>query len=232
MKKIGIIGAMGEEVSELIASMEHIEKKERAGMLFCAGELSGKEVVVVQSGIGKVNMAMCAQILADLYEVDCLINTGVAGALDARLTVGDVVVAADTVQHDMDATAFGDPLGQVPRMDTWAFPCDAALADLAMRTNARVNPAIHTYLGRVVSGDQFIGDAEKKDFLVKQFDGTCCEMEGAAMAQTAYRNAIPCLILRAISDQADGNALVSYETFLAAAVANLVRLLREMLPAM
>lgn len=229
MNKIGIIGAMGEEVSELIALMENKTESTRAGMTFYEGTITGKDVIVVQSGIGKVNMAMCAQILADLYGADCLINTGVAGALDPRLTVGDIVIAEDTVQHDMDATAFGDPLGQVPRMDTWAFPADKELAALAFAVNEKVNPGVHAYMGRVVSGDQFIGDGAKKADLVKNFNGTCCEMEGAAMAQVAYRNALPCLILRAISDQADGNALVSYETFLGEAVANLVRLLRQML---
>lgn len=227
--KIGIIGAMGEEVSELIALMEHTEASTRAGMEFYEGTINGKDVVVVQSGIGKVNMAMCAQILADCYAVDCLINTGVAGALDARLRVGDIVIARDAVQHDMDVTALGDPLGQVPRMDVWAFPADEKLAEIAYAVNKKVNPDVAAYMGRVVSGDQFIGDPVKKEALIRNFDGTCCEMEGAAMAQTAYRNEIPCLILRAISDQADGGAQVSYETFLGAAVANLMRVLREML---
>ena len=226
----GIIGAVGEEVVKLIACMDADQITVKAGMEFHTGRICGTEVTVVQSGIGKVNMAMCAQILIDVFGADTLINTGVAGALAEGLETGDVVIGTDAVQHDMDCTGCGDPLGQVPRMDIWAFPTDRALNERAQELNRQVNPDIHTYMGRIVSGDQFISDGAKKEALIRDFKGSCCEMEGAAMAQTAYRNGVPCLILRAISDNADGSAAVAYETFLGAAVDNLVRLLIALLP--
>ena len=122
---IGIIGAMDEEVAILKESMEVQDTMERAGMTFVKGIMSGKEVVVVRSGIGKVNMGICAQILIDCFGVDTLINTGVAGSLDADINIGDIVISTDAVQHDMDVSMLGDPVGQIPRMDTFSFPAEA-----------------------------------------------------------------------------------------------------------
>ena len=119
---VGIIGAMEEEVRELIEDMTECEMQEKASMKFYKGQLYGKEAVVVQSGIGKVNAGICTQILIDFYQVDQLINTGVAGSLDAEINIGDIVVSTDAVEHDMDVSALGDPVGQVPRMDVFAFP--------------------------------------------------------------------------------------------------------------
>ena len=137
---IGIIGAMEEEVRELIADMQECEMKEKASMKFYKGKLYGKDAVVVQSGIGKVNAAICTQILADCYHVDELINTGVAGSLDAEINIGDIVISTDAVHHDMDVSALGDPVGQVPRMDVFAFPADKELAEKAMQANKKANP--------------------------------------------------------------------------------------------
>ena len=187
---IGIIGAMDEEVAILKESMEVQDMMERAGMTFVKGIMSGKEVVVVRSGIGKVNMGICAQILIDCFGVDTLINTGVAGSLDADINIGDIVISTDAVQHDMDVSMLGDPVGQIPRMDTFSFPADEKLVKLAVEVNKEVNPDIQTFTGRVLSGDQFISGKEKKEYLVKTFDGKCAEMEGAAMAQTAYLNKV------------------------------------------
>ena len=114
---IGIIGAMEEEVAALKSEMADAEVTEFASMTFYKGTLCGKDVVVVRSGIGKVNAAICAQILVDKFGVDTLINTGIAGSLDARIDIGDMVISTDAVHHDMDATIFGDAIGQVPRMD-------------------------------------------------------------------------------------------------------------------
>ena len=128
---IGIIGAMEEEVAALKEEMQDAVITEHASMTFYKGKLCGKDAVVVRSGIGKVNAAVCAQILIDTFGVDTLINTGVAGSLDARIDIGDMVISTDAVHHDMDATGFGDPIGQVPRMDTLSFPADAELVKLA-----------------------------------------------------------------------------------------------------
>nr|WP_317283241.1 5'-methylthioadenosine/adenosylhomocysteine nucleosidase [uncultured Sellimonas sp.] len=225
---IGIIGAMEEEVAELKKSMEIEEVHEIASLSFCRGKLAGKETVVVRSGIGKVNAAICAQILADRFHADILINTGIAGSLDAQIDIGDMVISTDAVEHDMDASVFGDPVGQVPRMDTFSFPADERLAELAKKVNEKINPDIHTWTGRVVSGDQFVSSAEKKDRLVQLFGAKCTEMEGAAIAHAAYLNKISCVIIRAISDKADNSATMDYPAFEKAAIRHSVRLVEAL----
>lgn len=229
---IGIIGAMEEEVASLREEMEIEQTLERAGMTFAKGKLCGRDVVVVRSGIGKVNMGICAQILVDCFAVDTLINTGVAGSLDADIDIGDIVISTDAVQHDVDVSALGDPVGQIPRMDTFAFPADEKLVELAVRVNEEVNPDIHTFTGRVVSGDQFISEKSVKDRLVETFSGKCAEMEGAAMAQAAYLNHVSCVIIRAISDKADNSANMDYPTFEKQAIVHSVRLVCGLLSRM
>ena len=226
---IGIIGAMEEEVAHLKEAMQVEETVERAAMTFVKGKLDGKDVVVVRSGIGKVNAGICAQILADLFEVDTLINTGVAGSLDAAIDIGDIVISTDAVQHDMDVSALGDPVGQVPRMDTFAFPADERLVQLAVQANEEANPDIHTFTGRVVSGDQFVSDGAVKERLVTQFQAKCTEMEGAAIAQAAYLNKISCVIIRAISDKADNSSTMDYAAFEKQAITHTVRLVRNLM---
>ncbi len=226
---LGIIGAMDEEVAKIKEQMEEVQVQTWAAMDFYRGTLEGKEVVVVRSGIGKVNAAVCAQILADRYQVSGIVNTGIAGSLKAEIDIGDIVLSTDALQHDMDATNFGYPLGQIPRMDVLSFPADEKLRALAKECCSRVNPDIHTYEGRVVSGDQFISDQAKKDWLIENFQGFCTEMEGAAIAQAAYLNGIPFLIIRAISDKADNSASVDYPTFEAKAIVHSVNLMLEMI---
>ena len=226
---IGIIGAMEEEVAHLKEAMQVEETVERAAMTFVKGKLDGKDVVVVRSGIGKVNAGICAQILADLFEVDTLINTGVAGSLDAAIDIGDIVISTDAVQHDMDVSALGDPVGQIPRMDTFAFPADERLVQLAVQANEEANPDIHTFTGRVVSGDQFVSDGAVKERLVTQFQAKCTEMEGAAIAQAAYLNKISCVIIRAISDKADNSSTMDYAAFEKQAITHTVRIVRNLM---
>ena len=226
---IGIIGAMEEEVAHLKEAMQVEKTVERAAMTFVKGKLDGKDVVVVRSGIGKVNAGICAQILADLFEVDTLINTGVAGSLDAALDIGDIVISTDAVQHDMDVSALGDPVGQIPRMDTFSFPADERLVQLAVQANEEANPDIHTFTGRVVSGDQFVSDGAVKERLVTQFQAKCTEMEGAAIAQAAYLNKISCVIIRAISDKADNSSTMDYAAFEKQAITHTVRLVRNLM---
>ena len=219
---IGIIGAMEEEVQALRHAMKIQEEKEIASMVFHRGILYGKEAVVVRSGIGKVNAAICTQILADHFDVDLVINTGIAGSLDAAIDIGDMVISTDAVQHDMDTSIFGDPIGQVPRMDTFAFPADAQLVEKAVRANQEANPDIHTFTGRIASGDQFISSQEVKERIVTLFGAKCAEMEGAAIAHGAYLNQIPCVIVRAISDKADNSASMDYPAFEKKEIASMV----------
>lgn len=226
---IGIIGAMDEEVAALKEKMEVEKVTDRASMQFVAGKLEGKEVTVVRSGIGKVNAAVCAQILASEFHVDTLINTGIAGSLDAKIDIGDMVISTDALHHDMDATAFGYPLGEVPRMDILAFPADEKLIRLAVEANEEANPDIHTFTGRVVSGDQFVASDKVKEKIRSNFGGLCTEMEGAAIAHTAYLNDISYVIIRAISDKADGSASEDYPTFEKKAIAHSVRLVEKLM---
>lgn len=222
---LGIIGAMDEEVLEIKNALTDVSVETVTGMDFYRGKVNGKEVVVVRSGIGKVNAAVCSQVLVDRFGVEAIVNTGIAGSLRAEINIGDIVLSTDSVQHDMDATGFGYPAGQIPRMDTFAFPADEKLLNLAKECCARVNPDIQTFTGRVVSGDQFISDKGKKQWLTETFDGSCTEMEGAAIAQVCYLNHIGCLIIRAISDKADDSANMDYQEFEAKAIWHSVKLL-------
>ncbi len=229
MSKIGIIGAMELEVKALKEKMQITEVITKASMEFYAGTLDGIEVVVVQCGIGKVNAALCAQILADHHEVTHIINTGVAGSLDAALDIGDILISDCAVYHDMDVTALGYERGQVPQLDVKAFPADTHLTDLALRKCTEVNPDIHVMTGCVVSGDQFVSSKEVKDDILAHFNGKCTEMEGAAIAHGAYLNKIPFVIIRAISDKADDSAHMDYPTFEKAAAVHSARLVESML---
>lgn len=213
MNVVGIIGAMSEEVAILKEKMEEVSIAKIAGMEFYSGKLEGKQVVIVMSGIGKVNAAVCTQILADVFKVEAVINTGVAGSLNKEIDIADIVLSSDAIQHDMDVTNWDYKHGQIPRMETSTFTADATLIETAKRVCEEVNKEIHTFVGRVVSGDQFICDKEKKNWLREYFNAECTEMEGAAIAHACYLNQIPFLIVRAISDKADDSADMAYEEF-------------------
>lgn len=225
---LGIIGAMDEEVAKIKEEMTDVTVTTVAGMDFYQGKLGGRDAVVVRSGIGKVNAGMCTQILADRFAISAVINTGIAGSLRNEINIGDIVLSTDTVQHDMDASGFGYKVGQIPRVDTYSFPADETLRKLALECNKAVNPEIQAFTGRVVSGDQFISDKAKKQWLIENFDGSCTEMEGAAIAQAAYLNGIPYLVIRAISDKADDSAGMDYQVFEEQAIRHSVNLLLEM----
>ncbi|MDF2609918.1 MAG: hypothetical protein K0R92_1392 [Lachnospiraceae bacterium] len=229
MNKIGIIGAMDEEVNQLKGKMQEVQVISRATMEFYAGKLEGKEVVVVRSGIGKVNAAICAQILVDEFEVEIVINTGIAGSLRNEINIGDIVISTDAMHHDMDVTGFGHEYGIIPRMETSVFTADTKIVDIAYNVCKKVNPDINVYCGRIVSGDQFINDKGKKQWIVDHFQGYCTEMEGAAIAHTACLNQIPFLIVRAISDKADDSAHMDYDVFEAKAIEHSVKLILKLM---
>lgn len=225
---IGIIGAMEEEVKALADMMSNVETATAAGMVFKKGLLKGKEAVVVRSGIGKVNAAVCTQILADRYGVDCVINTGVAGSLKNEINIGDVVISSDALQHDMDATGFGYEPGVIPRMPVSVFEADRKLIDAAKEACAEAVPEIGVFEGRVVSGDQFVTDKVTKKRISDTFHAYCTEMEGAAIAQAAYLNKIPFLVIRAISDKADDSASMDYGEFERKAIEHSVLLMKNL----
>lgn len=229
MKTIGIIGAMEVEVAILKEKMEDVRIIKKASMDFYEGILAGKKVVVVRSGIGKVNAGICAQILADVFSVDAIINTGIAGSLNKNINIGDIVLSTDVVQHDMDATGFGYRKGQIPQMPVFFFNADDNLRRLAAEVCKEVNPDIQVFEGRIASGDQFVCDQDVKNRIVSEFSAYATEMEGAAIGQAAYINEIPFLVVRAISDKADGSAQMDYSEFEKAAVDHSVRLTLNML---
>lgn len=228
MTKIGIIGAMELEVEELKSKMFDVKITDKAGMEFYEGTLNGAQTIVVRCGIGKVNAALCVQILADVFHVTHVINTGVAGSLNAKLDIGDILVSKDALHHDMDVTIFGYQLGEVPQMGCREFPADDRLISLAMESCAKVNSDIHCLTGRVVSGDQFISDKSVKEKLISEFHGDCAEMEGASIAHGAYLNKIPFVIIRAISDKADDSAEMDYPSFERAAAKHSALLVEDM----
>ena len=210
--KLGIIGAMDVEVALLKEKMKNVTAKDRAGSAYYEGTLEGAPAVVVQCGVGKVNAALCAQILISEFGVTHLVNTGIAGSLCADLDIGDLVVSQDAIYHDFDISYWGRAIGEVPGMGVVAFPADEALIACAFDAAESVNPG-HTRIGRVASGDQFVCNKEKKDKIIADTSARCTEMEGAAIAHAAYRNAVPFVILRAISDKADDSAEMDYPTF-------------------
>ncbi|MBS7526668.1 5'-methylthioadenosine/adenosylhomocysteine nucleosidase [Fusibacter paucivorans] len=210
---IGIIGAMDLETEKLKAEMAIDNVLEMAGMSFYAGKLKDVDVVVVTCGVGKVNAAVCTQVLINEFSVQSIINTGVSGALDERLRIGDIVISTDCMEHDFDVTVFGYELGIVPRQATSVYKADEKLIDVAYEAGMASVKGQQILKGRVVSGDQFISSQEKKQMLVDVFHAATTEMEGAAIAHTCVLNHRPFVIIRAISDQANGEAHVNFDEF-------------------
>ena len=210
--KLGIIGAMAVEVDKLKARMENVAVATHARSEYYEGTLEGLPAVVVQCGVGKVNAALCAQILISVYGVTHIVNTGIAGSLCADLDIADLVISRDAIHHDFDLRFWDRPIGQVPGMDVTAFPADEMLIRCAFQAAEAVNPG-HNRVGRVASGDQFICSKEQKETIIANTQAVCAEMEGASIAHAAYRNGIPFVILRAISDKADDSAEMDYPTF-------------------
>ena len=225
--KLGIIGAMKIEVDTLKENMENKTVTWRTGMEFCDGTLDGCPVVVVQCGVGKVNAALCVQILCDCFGVTHLVNTGIAGSLSNELDIGDLVVSKDAMYHDFDCGGFGYPHGKVPGMDVIAFPADETMMHYALTAGEQVHPG-HIKVGRVATGDQFICDKAVKNTIIENTQALCTEMEGGAIAQAAYRNEVPFVIIRAISDKADDSADMDYPTFEALAAKRCAQVVQTM----
>ncbi|MGN2339643.1 5'-methylthioadenosine/adenosylhomocysteine nucleosidase [Clostridium cagae] len=225
---IGIIAAMAEELEILLKDLNLEEKKEKANMVFHKGTINNKNVVAVVCGIGKVNSAVCTQILISEYNVDKVVNVGVAGGIGKDIYPGDIVVAENLVQHDMDTSAFGDKIGQIPRLDTFDFKCDKDMVAAAKKSCEEISE-LNSFTGRIVSGDQFVANLEKIQWLEKEFGAISCEMEGASIAQVCYLNSIPFVVIRSISDNANNGAHMDYEKFIPIAVKNSTNILKNML---
>ena len=209
---IGIIGAMESEVECIFANMTSKEKININNLTFYKGLLFNKDVVVVKCGIGKVNAALCTQLLILTFKVDKIINTGIAGATGKGLTIYDFVVSSQAVYHDFDTSFFGYKLGQVPEMEE-TFKADEDLQKLALQAFEKSELAKNHKIqnGLIASGDQFISGGERKSFIINNFHPLCVEMEGCAIAHTCFANNIPFVIIRCMSDCADDSAVETYE---------------------
>ena len=234
MKKIGIIGAMDNEVRTLIQMMDIEKTVEKASLKFYIGKLEGKDIVLVQCGIGKVNAALCAQILISEFGVDAVVNTGVAGAIHSSLDVNDIVISTEAIQYDVDATAFGYKKGQIPQMENSVFKADEKLMETAYQSSLEQAKGedFKIVKGRVVTGDIFISSKELKDELDNDFNAYCGEMEGGAIAHACTVNNVPFVIIRAMSDKADGSANVTYDEFVVEAAENSKDIVLKMLRAL
>ena len=232
MSRIGIIGAMPEEIMILKSAMHITDIRSIASQEFYVGTLYEKEVVLVQGGIGKVNAAMCTQLLIDVFQISAVINTGVAGALSDELEIGDVVISLDAIQHDVDATAFGYKKGEIPQLKNSIFKADHHLISIAEKATDVLGAATNVFTKRLVSGDQFISSLEKKRSLQEEFNGFCVEMEGASIAQVCVINNIPFVIIRSISDKADDTAEMAFDEFVHIAAGNSCRIVEKMLEIM
>lgn len=233
MKKLGIIGAMSVEVETLKEQMTNMQVVSKAGMDFFEGELEGVPAVVVVCGVGKVNAALCVQVLCDCFGVTHLVNTGVAGSLCAELDIGDFVISESAVYHDFDCHVINPAysIGQVPGLPVRAFPADEMLRKFALAAAEQVY-AGHTRVGVVASGDQFVCQKEVKEQIIANTGALCTEMEGAAIAHAAWRNGVPFVVIRAISDKADDSAQMDFPTFEAIAAVRCAAVTKAMAKAL
>lgn len=213
MISAGIIGAMEEEIKLIKQRSEVVETVRIAGRDFYRCNYKNVEFIAVVSGVGKVNAAICSQILIDKFHPEYMINTGVAGAADGALDIGDIVISRDLVEYDMDTSAFGDPVGQIPRMDVYSFRADDNLISAAVKCGEQFAGGKRIMVGRIVSGDRFVSDEESIGCIRRVFDAYAVEMEGAAIGHDCYLNGVPFVVIRSISDRADKKANIDFSKF-------------------
>jgi len=213
MKRIlGIIGAEQQEIDLLLDMLTLERTQDKASFRFYCGTIHNYPVVIVKAGVGKVNAAACTQMLIDVFNAGMIINTGAAGSLDVSLDIGDIVLSTELIQHDVDVQDLGYEPGMIP--DTgMIFTADETMRALAASCCKEAIPDVNVREGRILTGDQFVSSSAVKDRLIHTFHGLCTEMEGGAVAQVASLNQVPFLIIRSISDKADGSAQMDYPQF-------------------
>lgn len=232
---LGIIGAMDSEVNGIIAELSDVTELSAAGLVFHKGSYQGHECVIVKAGVGKVNAAMCTQLMIDNFKVDAIVNSGVAGSLNPRLGIGDIVLGKIAIEHDINGCGLDYPQGMIPDMETndsfdgIRFYASEELLEKARLAAEKALPKTHVHIGTVLTGDIFIASGSKKDKLSQRFEGDCCEMEGAAIAHVCNLNGVPFLIIRAISDSADDSAEMDYPSFEKLAAENSIKLSLELI---
>lgn len=224
---IGIIGAMDMEVENIKALLSDIQVKKISGVSFIRGTFSGKDVVVAKCGVGKVFAALCAEAMILEFSPDMIINVGVAGCLDKTLKIGDIVIADNVVQHDMDTSPLGDPKGLLSDINIISIPADKRV--LAVLKESVLALGLPYSVGTIASGDQFVADSHKKDFIISEFGAKSCEMEGGAIGHVCYVNKVPFGVLRAMSDGADDGAKMDFPEFAKMAAANSTEVIKNFL---
>ncbi|MGL6166971.1 MAG: 5'-methylthioadenosine/adenosylhomocysteine nucleosidase [Fusobacteriaceae bacterium] len=227
--RIAIIGAMDSEIKILLSEMKEVKKEERATVVFYEGKLLNKDVVVFKSGIGKVNAAMSTTIAMEEYDVNKIIFTGVAGAINKNLNITDVVISDYLVQHDYDTTIFGSKKGAVPGSVDTKFFADKKLINIAKNSAQKVLGKNKVYIGTIATGDQFIADKKTVAALETDFGAWAVEMEGAAVAHVANLYKTPIVVIRSMSDKADGSAHMNYNDFVKVAADNSAKIVMNML---
>ncbi|MGG4456003.1 5'-methylthioadenosine/adenosylhomocysteine nucleosidase [Brevibacillus porteri] len=229
--RYGIIGAMDEEIALYLEAMQETTTATKAGITYYTGKMEGKDVVLCKSGVGKVNAAVTTQILIDSFQVERVIFTGVAGAVHPELNIGDIVVSTDCIQHDIDVTPLGFEPGQIPFTDQWTWQADAGLMQQAIDAGKELEAGVQVVSGRILSGDQFVANREKVQWLYEQFAAHCTEMEGASVGQVCAMNGVPFVVVRSMSDKADGSAHVNFVEFTKLASQRSYAIVRNMLTA-
>lgn len=231
-ERIALIGAMDSEIELLKKDIKNIKSEKIGEIEYFQGKLEGKDIVLLKTGVGKVNAAIGANTVIREYKVDKIIFTGVAGAIDNSLNIADIVVSEDLVQHDVDLTAFGRPAGLIPGQETVEFKADEKLKKVAYDSAVKVLGKDKVKIGRIATGDQFIASKDKVNWIGKTFNASAVEMEGAVVAQVAKTYGVPFVVLRAMSDKADGSATMVYEEFEILAADNSAKIVKEMLKSM
>lgn len=225
---IGIIGAMSVEIEGIQNRIEQAEKRVISGVSYVSGKLCGKDVVAAQCGIGKVNAAICAQTMILTYAPELIVNSGVGGSLSPNLTFGDIAIACDLVQHDVDTSPLGDPVGLVSTINRIRFECDERAVSLIDEIVGELE-GVSGRIGTIATGDQFIGSSERKKWIVEHFGAIACEMEGGAIAHACAVADVKCAVIRAISDNADDDSHMDYGQFVQMAAERSIDVLLKLL---
>ncbi len=225
----GIICALKIEADGLKQSVENPKIKTVAGLDFISGKIKGKDVVLSECGVGKVNAALGTQIMIDYYKPDVIINSGIAGSLSKKLKIGDIVISSDCVEHDMNGTALGDPRGEIWYTDEKRIDIPADKTAYEKLYDCCKSLGVNVMVGRVATGDIFVSSLKQREFIANEFNALCCEMEGGAVGHVCYRNKVPFAILRSISDDLNFNEGVDFDKFRFFAAENSIKAILKFL---
>lgn len=227
---VGIIGAMRVEVEKILAGMAEKKSETISGIVYSSGKIDGRECVVAQCGVGKVAAAVCAQTMILRYAPSAVVNVGVAGGIGPDMHIGDIIVSSGLVQHDMDTSAIGDEKGLISGLNLVVIPASKALAEKTALAAGRLCGKNRVHVGIIATGDQFISDGARLRQIRAEFGACACEMEGGSIAQVCCLNGVPFVVVRAVSDNADEAAAVSYNEFCRESAHTAAKLISSLLP--